>query len=134
METIKRIEEARKYLPPQTKEQTKKCTICNTKKPLTDFYKDNGSPDGKGYYCKTCTRLNAKKRAEKRKETRTENSDKNDKPTTPEQPMPTRNRNPTYTLRKLIITDMQLANQAEQPITLRLHLLTEIERKQTEAK
>jgi hypothetical protein len=46
----------------------KKCSICQENKPLTEYYKDNNSPDGKGYWCKKCTRLNAQERKKKREQ------------------------------------------------------------------
>ena len=39
----------------------KVCSSCKSEKSLADFSFDNSSPDGRGYYCRTCS--NAKARA-----------------------------------------------------------------------
>lgn len=42
------------------------CTGCKEKKPLDLFYKNKTNEDGKSIYCKTCTKLNAKKYYQKK--------------------------------------------------------------------
>lgn len=36
------------------------CRVCNTVKPLTDFYKDKSGRSGRGYYCKVCANTKAR--------------------------------------------------------------------------
>ncbi len=49
-----------------TKPKLKTCSKCKVVKPLSAFYKDSGSPDGKCYWCKDCTTQRQKELEEKK--------------------------------------------------------------------
>jgi len=42
------------HCPVTDKKKTKVCKECNRELPLSSFYKMHTSPDGHGYYCKSC--------------------------------------------------------------------------------
>lgn len=42
----------------------KRCNKCSEVKPLAEFYRDKGSPDGHRWYCKTCFGAQVKARRE----------------------------------------------------------------------
>lgn len=44
----------------------KRCTGCKEMLPLDSFYKNKTTEDGKSIYCKSCTKLNAKKYYQKK--------------------------------------------------------------------
>ena len=44
----------------------KACSSCKSEKSLADFSFDNRSPDGRGYYCRTCANAKARARHAKR--------------------------------------------------------------------
>jgi hypothetical protein len=48
----------------------KGCSRCGVEKPLTEFYADKGSPDGRRSYCKPChlAQMKSSRTAEKRRE------------------------------------------------------------------
>ncbi len=49
-------------------QESKTCRKCRKKKPVTCFYKDSSSPDGKNYWCKDCVKeRQGELKSEKRK-------------------------------------------------------------------
>lgn len=42
--------------------ETKRCTKCGEEKPIEEFYKDSRAKDGKTVWCKTCMRIDRKRR------------------------------------------------------------------------
>jgi hypothetical protein len=46
-------------------EKLKKCSICQTEKPLSEFNNDKNTLDGKGYKCRDCNRKLNKEYREK---------------------------------------------------------------------